>query len=147
MTEELSGPRRPRRENALLALVRIPVFRRVWAAITFSSFGDWLGLLANTALAEQLTHHQSGLTQGAAVGGVFIVRLAPDLLFGAFAAAIADKLDRRKTVIVCQLAAGLLYASIALGYNLVWLYVAQFLVEAAGLFTQPAMQVIWVAIV
>jgi Thymidylate kinase len=147
MTEEFAGQRRLRRENALLALVRIPVFRRVWAAIAFSSFGDWLGLLANTALAQQLTHHQSHLTQGAAVGGVFIVRLAPDLLFGAFAAALADKLDRRKTVIVCQLAAGLLYASIALGYNLVWLYVAQFLVEAAGLFTQPAMQVIWVAIV
>ena len=34
-----------------------------------------------------------------------------------------------------------------IGYNLVWLYVAQFVIEAAGLFTQPAKQVIWVAIV
>jgi dTMP kinase len=138
---------RPRRENTLLALFRIPVFRRMWAAITFSSLGDWLGLLANTALAQQLTSSQSVATQGAAISGVILVRLAPDLLFGAVAAAIADKLDRRKTVIAGQLTAAVLYASIALGYNLIWLYVAQFVIEAAGLFMQPAMQVIWVAIV
>jgi dTMP kinase len=63
------------------------------------------------------------------------------------AAAIADKLDRRKTVIAGEVAAAVLYASIAIGYNLIWLYVAQFAIEAAGLFTQPAKQVIWVAIV
>ena len=42
----------------------------MWAAITFSSLGDWLGLLANTALAQQLTHQQSVSTQGAAISGV-----------------------------------------------------------------------------
>ena len=36
-------------DNAFLALVRIPVFRRLWAAIAVSSLGDWLGLLAITA--------------------------------------------------------------------------------------------------
>ena len=136
-----------RRENALLALARIQVVRRMWAAITFSSFGDWLGLLANTALAQHLTHQQSVLTQGAAFSGVILVRLAPDLFFGPFAAALADKFDRRKTVIIGDCAAGLLYASIAIGYNLVWLYIAQFIIEAVGLFTQPAKQVIQVTIV
>ena len=48
-------PRRARPENELVTLFRIPLFRRMWAAITFSSFGDWLGLLATTALAQQLT--------------------------------------------------------------------------------------------
>lgn len=134
-------------ENTLLVLFRIPVFRRMWAAIAFSSLGDWLGLLANTALAQQLTSHQSKAAQGVAISGVLLVRLAPDLLFGAFAAAIADKWDRRKTVIAGELTAGVLYGSIAIGYNLVWLYVAQFVIEAAGLFIQPANQVIWVAIV
>jgi dTMP kinase len=147
MTEDVAAKRRSRRENALLVLARIPVVRRMWAAITLSSFGGWLGLLACSALAQHLTHHQSISTQGAAISGVILVRLAPDLLFGALAAALADKFDRRKTVMVGDFAAGLLYASIAAGYNLVWLYVAQFLVEAAGLFTQPAKQVIQVAIV
>lgn len=143
-TEAVLGKRR---ENALLALFRIRVFRRIWAAITFSSLGDWLGLLANTALAQQLTREQSLQAQGAAISGVILVRLAPDIVFGAFAAALADKLDRRKTVIVGETAAGLLYASIAIGYNLVWLYIAQFVIEAVGLFTQPAKQVLWVTIV
>ncbi|MGI8678351.1 MAG: dTMP kinase [Jatrophihabitans sp.] len=140
-------PKRERRENQLLTLLKIPVFRRIWAAIAFSSLGDWLGLLANTALAQQLTSHQSGQAQGAAISGVILVRLAPDLLFGAVAAAIADKFDRRKIVIAGDVAVGLLYASIAFGYNLVWLYVAQFVIEAIGLFTQPCKQVIWVSIV
>jgi dTMP kinase len=146
VTENVA-PRRARRENALLVLARIRVVRRMWAAITLSSFGGWLGLLACTALAQHLTHQQSISTQGAAISGVILVRLAPDLLFGALAAALADKLDRRKTVIAGDLTAGVLYASIAVGYNLVWLYVAQFLIEAAGLFTQPAKQVIQVTIV
>src|SRR4051794_36853974 len=119
----------------------------MWAAITFSSLGDWLGLLANTALAQQLTHHQSVATQGAAISGVILVRLTPDLFFGPIAAAMADKFDRRKIVIIGDAAAGVLYASIAIGYELVWLYVAQFLIEAVGLFTQPAKQVIQTTIV
>jgi dTMP kinase len=136
-----------RRENALLALFRIPVFRRMWAAITFSSLGDWLGLLANTALAQQLTRDQSLQAQGAAISGVILVRLAPDLLFGPLAAGLVDKLDRRKIVIAGEVAAGLFYASIAAVYDLVWLYIAQFLIEAVGLFTQPAKQVIQTTIV
>ena len=142
-----TAPPRERRENALLVLARIPIVRRMWAAITFSSLGDWLGLLANTALAQQLTQDSSKATQGVAFAGVFLVRLAPDLFFGAFAAAIADKMDRRKTVIIADVTAGVLYASIAVGYNLIWLYVAQFVIEAAGLFSQPAKQVIQVSIV
>ena len=140
-------PQRERRENSLLVLARIPIVRRLWAAITFSSLGDWLGLLANTALAQQLTHDSSKSAQGVAISGVILVRLAPDLFFGPFAAAFADKLDRRKTVIIADATAGILYASIAIGYNLVWLYVAQFVIEAAGLFSQPAKQVIQVSIV
>src|SRR3954453_14441642 len=119
----------------------------MWAAITFSSLGDWLGLLANTALAQQLTHHQSVATQGAAISGVILVRLTPDLFFGPIAAAMADKFDRRTIVIIGDTAAGLLYASIAVAFNLVWLYVAQFVIEAVGLFTQPAKQVIQTTIV
>lgn len=143
-----SGPvTRQRRENALLALGRIPVVRRLWLAITLSSLGDWLGLLANTALAQQLTRSESNVTQGVAISGVILVKLAPDLIFGPIAAALADKLDRRKIVIIGDTAAGLLYASIAFGYNLVWLYVAQFVIEAIGLFTQPCKQVIQVSIV
>lgn len=128
-------------------LFRIPVFRRMWAAITVSSLGDWLGLLANTALAQQLTKDESLGTQGVAISGVILVRLLPDLLLGPVAGALADRLDRRKVVIFGEIAAGCLYISIAFAYELVWLYVAQFLIEAVGLFTMASKQAIWVNIV
>jgi dTMP kinase len=136
-----------RADNALVALVRIPVFRRLWASITVSSLGDWLGLLATTAMAQQLTRDQSTAVQGVAISGVILTRLLPDLLLGPLAGALADRLDRRTTVVVGELLACALYLSIAVSYELTWLYVAQFLVEAVGLFTNPAKQAIWVAIV
>jgi dTMP kinase len=136
-----------RSDNALVALVRIPVFRRLWAAITVSSLGDWLGLLATTAMAQQLTRDESTAIQGAAISGVILTRLLPDLLLGPLAGALADRLDRRVTVVVGELLACGLYLSMAVSYELTWLYVAQFLVEAVGLFTNPAKQAMWVAIV
>lgn len=136
-----------RRDNSVVALLRIPVFRRVWASIMLSSLGDWLGLLATTAMAQQLTADESVAVQGTAISGVILIRLLPDLVFGAFAGALADRLDRRKTVIVGEVLAASLYLSIAIGYDLLWLYLAQFLIEAVGLFTMPAKQALWVNIV
>ena len=134
-------------DNAVVALLRIRVIRRMWAAITVSSFGDWLGLLANTALAQQLTADRSLATQGLAISGVILTRLLPDLVLGPIAGALADRLDRRRTIIIGDVLAGLLFLSIAFTYDLTWLYVAQFLIEAVGLFTMPAKQAVWVNIV
>ncbi len=128
-------------------LLRIPVFRRLWAAIAVSSLGDWLGLLATTALAAYLTKDTSNLAQGAAVSGVLLTRLLPDLILGPVAGALVDRFDRRKVAIVGDTLAGLLYLSIMLSRNLIWLLVAQFLVEAIGLFSTPAKQAMWVNIV
>ena len=151
MTEEHATAGPPpvggRPDNAFLALVRIPVFRRLWAAIAVSSLGDWLGLLATTAMAQQLTREESLAVQGAAISGVILTRLLPDLVLGPLAGALADRLDRRTTVVVGELLALMLYLSIAVTYELTWLYVAQFLVEAVGLFTNPAKQAMWVSIV
>lgn len=123
------------------------MFRRLWGAIAISSLGDWLGLLAMAALAGVLTGDSSLAVQGAAISGVILIRLLPDLVLSPFAGALADRFDRRRTVIIGEIAAGLLYLSVAVSYELIWLYVAQFLIEAIGLFTMPAKQALWVAIV
>ena len=138
---------RKREPNSVAVLLRIPVFRRLWAAIAISSLGDWLGLLATTALAAYLTKDSSNLAQGAAVSGVLLTRLLPDLILGPIAGALVDRFDRRKVAIVGDTLAGLLYVSIIFSGNLLWLLVAQFLVEAIGLFSTPAKQAMWVNIV
>lgn len=133
--------------SSVRVLLRIPVFRRLWAAIAISSLGDWLGLLATTALAAFLTKNSSGLMQGAAVSGVLLTRLLPDLILGPVAGALVDKIDRRKVAVFGDVLAGLLYLSIVFAGNLTWLLIAQFLVEAVGLFSGPAKSVMVVNIV
>ncbi len=138
---------RKREPNSVGVLLRIPVFRRLWSAIAISSLGDWLGLLATTALAAYLTKDSSSLAQGAAVSGVLLTRLLPDLILGPVAGALVDRFDRRIVAVVGDSLAGLLYVSILVSGNLVWLLIAQFLVEAIGLFSTPAKQAMWVNIV
>ena len=136
-----------REPNSVTVLLRIPIFRRLWSAIAISSLGDWLGLLATTALAAYLTKDDSSIAQGAAVSGVLLTRLLPDLILSPFAGALVDKFDRRTVAIVGDTLAGLLYVSILVSGNLLWLLIAQFLVEAIGLFSTPAKQAMWVNIV
>lgn len=136
-----------KRESSIGVLMRIRAFRRMWLALSTSSLGDWLGLLATTALAAYLTRDASNLAQGAAVSGVLVTRLLPDLILGPIAGALVDRLDRRYVAVIGDTAAGLLYLSIPLAGNLTWLLIAQFLVEAIGLFSNPAKQALWVNIV
>lgn len=139
--------KRKREPNSVAVLLRLPAFRRLWAAIAVSSLGDWLGLLATTALAAYLTKDSSNLAQGAAVSGVLLTRLLPDLILGPVAGALVDRFDRRTVAIAGDTMAGLLYLSIIFSGNLIWLLVAQFLVEAIGLFSTPAKQAMWVNVV
>ncbi len=119
----------------------------MWLSIGVSSFGDWLALLATISMAQQLTNHRSAAAQGVAISGVLLVRLLPDLLLAPLAGAIADRLDRRKVVIFGECLAGLLYLSIAIVYDLRYLYVAQFVIEGIGLFTVASKQTLWMSTV
>lgn len=119
----------------------------MWLSIGISSFGDWLALLATISMAQQLTNHRSAAAQGVAISGVLLVRLMPDLLLAPLAGAIADRLDRRKVVIIGECLAGVLYLSIAIVYDLRYLYVAQFVIEGIGLFTVASKQTLWMSTV
>jgi dTMP kinase len=118
-------------------VLSIKPFRRLWIALSLSSLGDWLSILALTVLAPTLAH--GGLaTKTSAVGGVWLVTLLPALLFGPLAGALADRLDRRLTMIVGDVVRGLLFVSIPLFPNLTWIYVAKFLAGVATQFWAPA---------
>jgi dTMP kinase len=126
--------------HSLRGVLRIPAFRRLWIALSLSSLGDWLGLLAITELAGNLAAGSSGgfAAVNFAVGGVFIVRLLPAVLIGPVAGAFADRVDRRRTMVVADLVRFALFISIPLVRELWWLFVATLLIEVAAQFWSPA---------
>jgi dTMP kinase len=105
--------------------------------MAFGSLGDWLGLLATTALAQQLSGGNYA-TANFAIAGVFIARLLPAVFLGPIAGVIADRLDRRILMVVADVIRFALYISIPIVNNYFWLYTATILVECVSLFWSPA---------
>ena len=118
-------------------VLSIKPFRALWIALSLSSLGDWLSILALLALAPSVTHG-SNLAKTASISGVWVVTLLPALLLGPVAGALADRFDRRTTMIVGDVVRGLLFISIPLFPNLTWIFVAKFLAGVASQFWNPA---------
>jgi dTMP kinase len=133
----MSTPGRVARRKAPHVLANAP-FRRLWTAMSVCSFGDWLNIIALTALAGNLTAGSGFQAQSLAVGGVFIAKMLPAILLGPVAGAVADRFDRRRTMVVADLARFAVVLSIPLVGNYQWVIVATLLVECANLFWVPA---------
>ena len=104
-------------------VLRITEFRKLFNAMSFSSFGDWLGLLATTALAQQLAGGDYA-TANFAVAGVFIARLLPSVMLGPIAGVMADRFDRKKLMVIGDILRAALFISIPLVSNYLWLYLS-----------------------
>jgi dTMP kinase len=131
-----AGPE-PEQDHDVGDLLKVTAFRRLWLVLGLSSFGDWLGLLATAALATQLGG-DSYAKANLAVAGVFILRLLPSVLLGPLAGAVADRMNRRFTLVSGDLVRGALFVSIPIVGTLEWLYIATVLIECAALFWMPA---------
>ena len=118
------------------AVLAIPAFRRLWLVTSLAGICDWLSLLALSALATQLTSGYQA--QSFALGGVVATRLLPPLLLGPVAGALADKFDRRRVMVVCDLLRCALFVSIPLVGTIWWLLAATLLIEMCALFWIPA---------
>ncbi|WFE30629.1 dTMP kinase [Solwaraspora sp. WMMD791] len=109
-----------------------------------ASFSDWLGLLATSVFAAAQV--SGSAAQGAAFGGVIAVRLLPALVLGPVAGVLADRFDRRYTMVICDLLRFALFASIPLlpmfgasgAATVAWAAIAIFLIETITLIWIPA---------
>jgi dTMP kinase len=136
MPASLPNPAAPKQDETR-GVLAIPAFRKLWNSMLFSSLGDWLGLLATTALAAQLSGG-SYATANFAIAGVFIARLLPAVFLGPIAGVIADRFDRRRLMVAVDIMRGALYISIPIVHTYFWLYTAMILVECLTLFWSPA---------
>ena len=122
--------------HRLRSVLAIRPFRRLWLVTYLCSVGDWLSLLALTGLVSEMMH--SYQWQSFALSLVVLTQLLPGILFAPIGGVLADKFDRRKVMVVCDVTRGSLFISIALIGSPVWLFVANFLVGCCAMLWIPA---------
>jgi dTMP kinase len=81
-------------------LLRDRAFQRLFASQAISAFGDWIGMIAILTLVKNITENEF------AVAAALLARLAPALFFGPVAGVIADRWDRKKLMVACDLIRG-----------------------------------------
>lgn len=83
-------------------------FFRLWLTQVVSATGDWLGFLAIAALATRIG---AGSAE-AAVGVVMAARIVPGFFLGPASGVIADRFDRKKVMVVCDVGRAAVLASL-----------------------------------
>jgi dTMP kinase len=106
-------------------------FRRLFFAQMVSSLGDWIGVLAIVVMAQRI----GGPT---GVGVVMIARVLPGFFVGPLAGVIADRWDRKRTMVVADISRAVIIFSLPLFPNLVYLLLASAALESLTLVWGPA---------
>ena len=114
-----------------LTLLKNRNFLRFFLAQFVSSLGDWLGVIAIAVFANRI----GGPT---AVGTVMIARVLPGFIVGPLAGVVADRWDRKKTMVYADIARALLIFSLPFFESLAYLLVASILLESLTLTWGPA---------
>jgi dTMP kinase len=123
----LSTPER----GSYLTLLRDGNFLRFFAAQVVSSFGDWVGVLAIAVYADRL-----GGSGG--VGAVMAARVLPGFVIGPLAGVLADRWDRKRTMVLADAGRAAIVFSLPFLPNLIFLLIASALLESLTLIWGPA---------
>ena len=124
------------RSATLKDLLILPAFRRLLAAMSVSSLGDWVGFVAVTSLVARLGGSAS--SKALAVSGVMIARTLPAILFGPIAGTLVDRMDRKRLMIVADIARGSMYAAMPFIGPLWGIFALSFAIECLSLLWTPA---------
>lgn len=109
-------------------------FFRLWLAQVVSATGDWLGLIAITALAAKIG---SG-SEGVAIGLVLAARIGPGFFLAPIAGVFADRLDRRRLMVACDVGRAAVLASLPFVDSVAQLVLASLVLEVFTLLWTPA---------
>jgi dTMP kinase len=132
-------PMQPASETATTGSLRqrlfgSSAFARLWVAQVVSATGDWLGLVAITALADRL----GGNYAGASIGLVLAARIVPGFFLAPIAGVLIDRWDRKRVMVVCDLGRACVMLSLPFVDSIAGLVVASLLLEVFTLLWSPA---------
>ncbi|HEX3326947.1 MAG TPA: dTMP kinase [Actinomycetota bacterium] len=118
-------------DASYLTLLKNRSFRRLFLAQCVSSLGDWVGVIAIAVFAD----HIQGAT---GVGLVMTARVLPGFVVGPLAGVLADRFDRKRLMVVADLARACVIFSLPFFPNIVYLLVASMILESLTLIWGPA---------
>jgi dTMP kinase len=107
---------------------------RLWLSQALSSMGDWIGLVAITAIASQV----SGDFAGGGVALVIGVRILPSLFFGPVIGVLLDRWNRKTVMVVSDIGRGVVLCFLPFVHNLPGLIIASIILEAFTMMWSPA---------
>lgn len=107
------------------------LYFRLWLAQFASSLGDWIGFVAITALSNRIAG-----TNGVAL--VLSARLVPGFFLGSLGGLLADRLDRKKVMVACDIGRAVVVGLLPFVHNLPMLFLANLVLEALTLLWSPA---------
>ncbi|MEA2485608.1 MAG: dTMP kinase [Actinomycetota bacterium] len=121
----------PGQEASYVTLLKNRSFRRLFLAQCVSSLGDWVGVIAIAVFAD----HIQGAT---GVGLVMTARVLPGFVVGPLAGVLADRFDRKRLMVVADLARAAVIFSLPFFPNIVYLLVTSMILESLTLIWGPA---------
>jgi len=118
--------------KGLLSLFRNGNFSLLWTSTLASQLGDHLNLMALTALIFSMS---AGAIKGLEFSKILLLASAPVLIFGPISGVYADRLSRKKMMIISDVLRALLVAAIPLfASSMVPVYVIVFIVFTVNRF-------------
>mmetsp|Transcript_25211 Transcript_25211/g.55286 ORF Transcript_25211/g.55286 Transcript_25211/m.55286 type:complete len:599 (-) Transcript_25211:155-1951(-) len=128
----------------LSILRRYPVYRAYLVSYLCQYLGDWFAKIASILIVEELVASASGdaTATGGALSFITLARLIPNALFAPVGGILADRLDRRKLIVIINVLSGItaLGFPVALRYkSLELFYVMTSLQSALTATCYPAM--------
>jgi len=133
--------------DSISAVLKLTDYRRLWMGLGLAAVGEWIGLLAITALANKSAHQLGAVLgygtdeyrlQTFAIAAVLFIRVVPALFLGPIAGLLADRIDRKLILISGDLLRAALFASMPIVDNLWWIFAATLLIECCSVVWGPA---------
>lgn len=121
-------------------LVRRGPFARLWWSQLISSLGDWVTLFATFSLATEISGEN--LNSGIAILVPLTARFLPGLIIGVVGGVVADRFDRKKTMIVADFGRAILVLVLVFVGNFRDLFIITFVIEVLSLVRQPAREAV-----
>lgn len=127
-------PREDEHRSLIQRVLITPDFARLWVVQVVSATGDWLGFFAIVVAAARV----GGGTPEAAVSFVMTARIVPGLFLAPLAGVLVDRWNRKRVMMVCDLARAATLATLPFVDQLWQLVVASLVLEVFTLLWSPA---------